>query len=87
MVDNVGLIDGEHVVPRDVSGKASRQFGKVEGVQVAGDHLGRRIKGRGFLVDGGMAGGARGDVQVDLVHSTTELDGDPGGSRLGGRHG
>lgn len=87
VVNSVGLVDRVHMITRDMRSQAGREFGKVEGVQMARDYLGRRIEGGRFLVHRGVAGGACWHVQLNLVDGTTELDGDPGGSRLGRRHG
>ena len=75
------------MLTRNVGTQATGEFSEVEFVEVGGDGLGNGVEGMRFLVHLGTDRRARGDVDIDAVEGSTELDGDPGSGRFGGDHG
>jgi len=69
-----------------VRAQAVLKLGEIKNIEVGRDGLGHSVESMGLIMSFGVAGRAGWNVDRDAVKLTAELDGNPGGGRLG-RHG
>ena len=85
-IEGLDLVRRKSMRSGDVRAQAVLKLGEIEDIEVGRDGLGHSVEGTGLIMSFGVAGRAGWDVDRDAVELTAELDGNPGGGRLG-RHG